>query len=188
MATVSAEPVPAQTTAAPILDDDSLYEVVGGLRVEKPPMGVYENGIASILIQVLGPFIRERRLGRMVSEMLFLIDSKTNLQRRPDLAFVSRDRWPLDRNLPRTGAWDLAPDLAIEVVSPSNKANQVVAKLREYFRAGVRSVWVIYPLEAQIHVWDSPAGSRVLNRTEVLDGGALLPGFQLPLAELFEPE
>ena len=191
MPTATVEPLfvsdsPA-SEAAPEIPDDAHYEVLDGRRVETPRMGVYEIRIASTLIQLLGPYVRERGLGRVDTEMLFLIDPARNLQRRPDLAFVSRARWPLDRKVPRTAAWDVVPDLAVEVVSPSNSASGVVVKLTDYFRAGVGLVWVVYPLEDQVHVWESPSGSRVLTRGDVLDGGAAVPGFRLPLDELFEP-
>ena len=80
------------------------------------------------------------------------------------------------------------PRLAIEVVSPTNLAEDLLAKVDEYFQAGVRQVWVVYPAAARVHVHESPTQIRVLGRGDELDGGPLLPGFRLPLAELFEAE
>lgn len=172
---------------AEVVDGDH-YEVVRGTRVETPRLGAYESWIASVLDQALGAFIKGAGLGRVMTEMLFLLDPAKGLQRRPDVAFVSFERWARERRIPRMAAWGVVPDLAVEVVSPRDLAQEVVAKVGEYFRAGVRAVWFVYPIEAQMHVWESPAGCRVRGRGDDLEGGAAVPGFRLPLAELFEPE
>jgi Uma2 family endonuclease len=101
------------------------------------------------------------------------------------VAFVSAQRWPLDRELPPTGDWPVIPDLAVEVVSPNDIFQDVVAKMKEYFRLGVRQVWIILPLDRQVYVYDSPTQVRIVTTTEDLDGGAILPGFRVPLATLF---
>src|SRR5262245_49483383 len=106
--------------AAPLVDEP-LYEVVDGRRVELPPMGVYPTRIASILDHHLGPFATSHGLGIVVVEMLFLIDRATGLQRRPDVSFVSTASWPLRRPMPKDAAWDVVPDLGIEVVSPTDR-------------------------------------------------------------------
>ena len=179
---------PPRTSPAPPADGDVLYEVVDGQIVELPPMGAYPTWIASLLIVPLGAFAQTQGLGRAVVEMLFRIDPTTNLQRRPDVAFVSYERWPRSKRVPEDAAWHVVPDLAIEVVSPTNLAEDLLVKVHEYFRAGVRQVWVVYPVAAQVHVHESPTHIRVLGRGDELDGGPLLPGFRLPLAELFEDE
>jgi len=163
-----------------------LYEVVDGRVVEKLKMGAFQVHSASILFRILGQFAWTRKLGCVESEMLFLLDANAGLKRRPDLAFVSYERWPKKRRIPRTPAWDVVPDLAIEVVSPSNLASDVVVKVGDYFRAGVRRVWVIYPVEEQVYVYESPALARILGRADRLEDEAVLPGFSLPLSELFE--
>jgi Uma2 family endonuclease len=82
----------------------------------------------------------------------------------------------------------VVPDLAIEVISPTNTAADVLVKVRDYFRAGVRRVWVIYPVEGEVYAYESPTVIRVLQRGDELDGEDVLPGFRLPLATLFEDE
>jgi len=165
-----------------------LYEVVDGEVVENPPMGAYESVLASLLHDCLGPFVRERGLGQAVSQTLFLIDPSKGLKRRPDLAFVSVERWPLRRRVPRTEAWEVVPDLVIEVISQSNTADQALEKIEEYFSSNVRQVWVIYPGTSKVYVYDSPTTARILQVGDDLDGGTLLPGFRLPLAVLFGQE
>jgi Uma2 family endonuclease len=169
------------------LPDDMLYEVVDGQVVLKT-VGAKETEIASILDQFLGSFAKLNRLGPALIEMLYRIDQATDLRRRPDVSFVSDARWPFRRRVPDVPVWDLVPDLAIEVVSPSNSANEVQRKIHEYFKAGVSRVWVVYPEEREVYVYSSPKQIQVLQVGEDLDGGELLPGFRLPLAALFEDE
>jgi Uma2 family endonuclease len=169
------------------VDDDILYEVVDGKIVEKE-MGSREFEIAGILDQYLGMFARTHRLGRALIEFIFRIDQAKNLQRRPDVAFVSHASWPVHRRVPDVAVWDMVPDLAIEVVSPSNTANLVHEKIHEYFEAGVTRVWVVYPGRKEVYVYASPTQIQVLQVGQELDGGDLVPGFRLPLAALFEDD
>ena len=123
--------------------DDKLYEVVDGERIEKPPTSVYSVLVASQLIRKLGRFADDQESGETVSEMLFRLPLKedANRNRRPDVAYVSFDRWPSDRpKTIRDNAWEVVPDLAVEVISPSDFAEASFHKLLEYFQAGVRLV------------------------------------------------
>lgn len=163
--------------------EDVLYEVVNGVRVEKP-MGLVENLIANILIGRLGPFCRDHQLGYAVMETLFEIPGSGN-DRKPDVAFVSFQRWPANRPLPRVNAWPIAPDLAVEVISPTDKAFDVIEKVQEYFAGGVRQVWHIYSHIEQVMIFDSPTTVRVLTRADELTAEPVVPGFRMPMAELF---
>ncbi len=78
------------------------------------------------------------------------------------------------------------PDLAVEVVSPTNTAVEVIGKVQEYFGAGVRRVWVVYPTVRQVYDYNDPASVRILRDTDALDGDPVLPGLRLPVADLFE--
>src|SRR5262245_35037567 len=102
--------------AEPLVVDEPLYEVVNGQRVELQPMGAYSGSLASILDQLLGPFVRRDRLGRVVVEVLFGL-MPIGKKRRPDVAYVSYERWPRNKPVPETDAWDVIPDLAVEVSS-----------------------------------------------------------------------
>jgi Uma2 family endonuclease len=172
------------------LDPDAakFYEVVDGQIVKNPPMGARESIIASYLVALIDPIARSGRLGRVVAETLFWIDRTTKLKRRPDVAFVSTKRWPMKRPVPRTEAWDVIPDLTVEVISESNSADAVARKIEEYFTAGVSQVWVIYLSTSKIYVYDSPARVRILQLGDELDGGGVIPGFHVALSTLFEPE
>src|SRR5688572_12345926 len=99
---------------------DTLYEVVNGQRREVTPMGAFETSLAKILLVHLDTFGLSQQLGEAYMEMLFLLDAAADLQRRPGVAFVSYGRWPKGRPVPRTAAWQVIPDLAVEVISPTN--------------------------------------------------------------------
>ena len=168
------------------LGDDLLYEVVDNQVVELAPMGAYEVWIATLLVARLATFAGQHQLGRAVQEMLFDLTAATGRKRRPDVAFVSFDRWPPHRRIPRTEAWEVVPNLAVEVVSSTDTGDLIVDKIAEYFRAGVERVWVVFPSQEQVYTYDSPTSVRILARTDELSGDPVLPHFRLPLVELFE--
>ena len=170
---------------APPVADDRFYEVVDGRTVELPPMGVYESETAFLLAFALEQVAKAQKLGRIVVELLFRIDPSRNLKRRPDLAFVSAEKWPLDKRVPKGEAWDMVPDLAVEVVSESNTANEIGLKLAEYFKSGSKQVWVVYPELKQVYVYSTLITVRILTESDELDGGDLIAGFRLPLSQLF---
>ena len=152
-------------------------------------MGAFESLLAMDLLKaILAHYAKNEEPGWVVLETLFLLFETPKRQRRPDLAVVSYERWPRKRARPRTGAWEVIPDLAVEVVSPGNTAVEIVVKIDEYFRAGVRRVWVIYPLQG--FIYDHQAVDRFdrLKAGDTLDGGDVLPGFKIKLAELFSDE
>ncbi len=170
---------------ADIVGDDELYEVIDGIRVRNQPMAAIAGWIASRLVRLLGNFADEE-LGHVVSELLFHLPDPLDRDRRPDVAFVSYQRWAKNRQIPVTGnAWDVVPDLAVEVVSPTDKADDIEEKIAEYFQAGVQLVWVVFPQFKKIHVYSSPTRISMLSKGETLDGGLVVPGFRLPLTELF---
>jgi Uma2 family endonuclease len=182
-----AESVETAKPGWPTLPDDALFEIVGTILVEKPPMGVFQAGLATLLVELIGPFARLHGLGQVFSEALFDLRPKVDASRRPDFAFVSAKKWPISKRPPDVESWPIIPDLAVEIVSPTNYASKVLDKVREYEKAGVRLVWVIYPSAREVHVFD--AGNRsVIGRLQGgdrLKGEPVLPGFELDLAMLF---
>jgi len=168
------------------LIEEPLYEVVNGQRVELPPMATSSNLIASILNRHMGAFADLQNLGTVTVETLHWLDSAADLKRRPDVSYVSYDRWPRSKPVTDDEAWDVVPDLAVEVVSPTDKADALLEKVEEYFLAGVLQVWVVYPRRRVVHVFESFTRINVIAEGQELDGGTILPGFHLPLAMLFE--
>ena len=180
---------PEESTVKPSrVPDDSFYEVVDGQIVELPPMGAYEGDMASFLSFALAHVVDAAKLGKVVVEIMFWLDRAGKLKRRPDLAFVSARKWQIRKRAPKAEAWDIIPDLAVEVVSESNSANEILLKLVDYFRAGVRQVWVVYPVSKQVYVYTSLTSVQILTEPAALEGGELIPGFRLSLTELFEDE
>lgn len=168
-----------------VLLDAPLYEVVDGLEVNLPPMSVYANVIATILSRKLGNFAEEQERGQVVLEVLFRLYPGKGSMRRPDVAFVSYERWARDRDLTSGNGWEVVPDLAVEVVSPTDPAAEVMAKVYEYLAAGVVEVWVVYPELRRVHKYGSADAIANVGPMGTLDGGAILPGFALPLTDLF---
>jgi Uma2 family endonuclease len=166
-------------------EPDGLYEVIDGRVVEKP-MGAYECWLAGEVFDLLNRHVKGNSLGRVVQEMIFDLRPTVDRERRPDVAFVSFERWARNRRVPQTRSWAVVPDLAIEIVSPTNTADEVAGKLDDYFRVGVRSVWVVYPRQCMIYAYTSRKEVRVLTVGDVLDAGDVLPGFSLAVQTIFE--
>ena len=135
-------------------------------------------------------FARPRGLGEAVVETLFRLplEEDRSRNRRPDVAFVSTERWPIGTPQPTAdNAWDVVPDLVVEVVSPSDYFEESLAKVAEYFRAGVRLVWIVLPTLRRVLVFEAPEAVRMVAEGGHLEGGDVLPGFRLALASLVDP-
>ncbi len=165
---------------------EDAYEIVDGQILEWPEMGAYPVEVASILHEHLAPFVRQQGLGRTIVEPP--LEMTPGRRRRPDLAYISFAQWPRNRRAPNTATWKIVPDLAVEVTSENDEAWKVIDKVREYFDAGVRAVWLVYPNVEVIHVYSSFTQIEVVTRNGTLNGGAVVPGFELPLVDLFEGE
>jgi Uma2 family endonuclease len=186
-ARVRLDPPPGQATETDLLAlsaaTDRLYELVDGVLVEKA-MGFYEPIVAAVLIGYLREFVRTHRLG-VVLGADGTMRLAPRLVRIPDVAFISWDRFP-NRKLARAPIPNLAPDLAIEVLSEGNTPAEMERKLREYFDAGVRLVWYADPKTRAVRVYTAVDRCRVVTEDETLDGGDVLPGFTLSVRQWFE--
>lgn len=140
--------------------------------------------IAAQIVQRIGNFAEEHDLG-IPAGADGTVRLLKGLVRSPDVAFFCWDKLP-GRMLPIKPIPDLTPDLAVEVLSEGNTPEEMDRKLRDYFLAGVRLVWIIDPRRRLAEVYTSPdAPAATLDEAQALDGGKVLPGFTLPLAELF---
>ncbi len=169
----------------PPTNGDALYEIVNGIRVELPSMGIHSTLLGLELYKLLDSFVRQHKLGWVVAEALFILRATPDLRRRPDVAFVSTDRWPLDRPIPQVGDWAVVPNLAVEVNSPHDTVKELLAKLDDYFGQGVQQVWVIAPHARKLYIYDSPTRIRVLTDSDTLDN-TVVPGVTLQVGELFQ--
>jgi Uma2 family endonuclease len=165
--------------------ENKLFEIVNGNTRAVPPMGRLSSLLASVLNGVLWQYAAQFKVGLPAVETLFRL-GPNGLSRRPDVAFVAFDRMPAAISLNEDPAqWDVVPNLAVEIVSPTNASDDVEDKLDDYFAAGVQLVWVIFPLRRRIYVRDSLTSVRVLLEKDELTGEPALPGFRLPVAALF---
>jgi Uma2 family endonuclease len=185
MATVAAaDPTPQELRAA-LSNLDALYEVVNGRIVEVPAMSAYASRIAGRLRDAIQGVVRPAGLGFVEIESMFILDRDAGLRRRPDVAFVSTDRWPLDRDLPTSGDFDVVPDIVIEVLSPNDLGSAIAEKIREYFRHEVRQVWIVQPATRDVSVYRSTKRIEVFEDADVLVAEDILPGLRVPLTDLF---
>jgi Uma2 family endonuclease len=185
-ARVRFRPLPGTATEKDVLDvqarEGRLCELVDGVLVEKG-MGFLESYLAGALIEILRGFVRPRRLG-LVTAPDGMARLAPGLVRIPDMAFVSWARLP-GRRVPHEPIPDLAPDLAVEVLSESNTTDEMARKRQEYFASGVRLGWQVAPWARTVEVYTTPEQVTVLHEEDTLEGGAVLPGFALPLREFF---
>jgi Uma2 family endonuclease len=160
-----------------------LCELVDGILVEKA-MGMFESVLTLFLAQQLNNFLDKSDLGILAGP-----DGPFRLfagrMRMPDLSFVRWARLP-GRRLPSATVLDMGPDLAIEVISKGNTKAEMLKKLEEYFRAGAKLVWYVYPEERRVVVYTSTIHATELSEHDMLDGGDVLPGFRLKLKKLFD--
>ena len=160
------------------------WELIEGAPVEMTPSADESSSIGATIITVLGSFVRPRGLGRLYgADGGFVLFPDRATVRVPNAAFVRAERAPQGqarRSFPR-----LAPDLVVEVLSPSDRASEVVAKLAMYQEAGVPLIWLVDPEQKTITVIASGGSTRVLQSGNTLDGGDVLPGFSVPVAEIF---
>ena len=167
---------------------ESLYEIVDGEKVELPEMSMYSNEVALLLHEKLIIHLASNDTGKAQHEILFNLNLPTARNRRPDVSFVSYERWPKNKAFPYRGvARNIVPDLAVEVVSPTDCAEELEDKINEYLRAGIRLIWVIYCKTRSVYVYRSADSIHRLTDADELDGADVLPGFRTAIAGLFPP-
>ncbi len=160
-----------------------LCELIDGTLVEKT-MGFYESRVAGLIFRYLDEFAEEHDLGILTGEAGMLrVDPRQ--VRLPDVAFFSWKHFP-GHILPAGQILNQVPDLAVEVLSPSNTRAEMERKRREYFLGGCRLVWEIDPVKKTARVYTAPDESKLVREKGKLNGGDVLPGFELSLAHLFE--
>jgi Uma2 family endonuclease len=183
---IRANPPPGTATEKDVLAihdrTNRLFELVDGVLVEKV-MCFAESFLALELAGLLRQHIPIGDLGILVGAD-GMVRLMPGLVRMPDLAFLSWSHFP-GRKVPRTPIPQLAPDLAVEVLSVGNTPAEMRRKLREYFFAGVRVVWLVNPDERTVRVYSAPNEFRSFGTADILDGGEVLPGLALPVRDIF---
>lgn len=166
-------------------NDEKRLELVEGVIYTMPPAGGEHGEGAGNLFGFIWTHVRQHKLGHVTAAetgyVLFVNEADKSTVRAPDVGYISYQRIP-DR-LPAKFV-PMPPDLAVEVVSPNDSAEEVEAKISDYLRAGVRLILVVYPSSKTATVFRGGAISR-LNEDEIFDGGDVLPGFSLRIGDVF---
>jgi Uma2 family endonuclease len=164
---------------------DGKVELVRGEPRVMPPAGAPHGGVESNLLGLLLPFVTRHRLGRVFSDGVgYELIALPRTVRNPDASFVRSDRLPPEGLRP--GFLKMAPDLAVEVLSPSETASELEEKLDDYRAAGTPLIWVIDPDRRTVMIVSRDAPLRWIRADGTLDGGDVVPGFRCRVGDLFE--
>ena len=165
-------------------DDGFRYELVRGELRRMSPSGTEHGAIVWNLSGLLAPHIKAENLGQgFGAETGFKIASDPDTVRAADIAFVRRERIP-ETGIPKN-FWPLAPDLAVEVLSPGDTYSEVSEKVEDWLNAGARAVWIIDPRRRVVSVHRSMTDVLHLSEADELDGGEVVPGFRCEVSEIF---
>ena len=168
-------------------EGDVRRELVNGEVIEMTPAGGVHGKVLIKVGRRIDEYVEARRLGKVVGGdvgFVLTLPSDPERVRAPDVAFITPARLP-EGQLPQ-GFIRGAPDLAVEVLSPSDNPVEVQQKVRDYLEAGARLVWVLAPLAHAATVYRPDGSARLVREPESLDGEDVLPGLAIPLADLFE--
>jgi len=167
----------------------SSREIVNGQWVdasEEKMAGELHGAIATNLLIALGSYVKAHQLGRVYpADTTYILEvdkDGVQLMRWPDVSFVAADRV---KTHDRDTYYQLAPDLAIEIISPSERAVTMRAKLKDYLRTGVRQVWQVYPESQEVVVYLADGTVRTYGIGQTIPGDEILPGFALQVEDVF---
>ncbi|HYI13972.1 MAG TPA: Uma2 family endonuclease [Thermomicrobiales bacterium] len=165
-------------------DDDKQYELVEGVLIEMSPSSRYHSRDGQRIATRLGVFVEDHDLGEVHgADGGFILRRNPDTVRSPDAAFVRKERLV---ELDDDGYLPLAPDLVVEVVSPSNTVNEMSRKVREYLDAGTSNVWVVEPLRRRVAVHTQDPVVRIYRDGDTLTGGDVIPGFEIAVTYIFD--
>ena len=163
-------------------ETDKQYELVNGEPKEKESESMEHSYIAATLNRRLGNLVAEKKLGVVLESSGSFRMVAGNI-RKPDVSFITKER--ITEKRPSFTAFEGAPDLAVEVISPTDIWWEIMQKLDEYFSSGCRLVWLISPLDQRVLVYRQDQRSQILELGDLLDGEEVVPGFSMPVADLF---
>lgn len=159
-------------------------EINGGILIQVPGASFGHHLVVMAILRLLDAFVREHELGYVMPDgFAYLLHRDPDVLRIPDVSFMAIERMPQDIRL--EGHWHGAPDLAVEVVSPGDDADELHDKVRQYLEAGTGMVWVAWPKWSSIAVHTEIGQSTELIHDAILDGGDVLPGFSVLVADIF---
>lgn len=177
--------MPALLRANDLLHPDipERAELVRGVLVVREPPGFNHGAIVVRLASLLHDYVQSHNLGLVVAgDAGFHLASDPDTVRGADVAFVRRERLP---DPPPVAFAAFAPDLAVEILSPSDRPGAVLAKVADYLSGGTRLIWVIDPMRRTARIYHEDGAELVIGERDALDGGSVLPGFSCPLDSIF---
>jgi Uma2 family endonuclease len=192
VATIPQQTVPRTKPRAKLITGEELLamgdigpcELIDGRTVRMNPTGLQHGDIVIALGSALRDFVRKRQLGRVVGgEVGIYTRREPDRVRAADIAFVSRERLA-DKSL--KGFLKVAPELVVEIISPTDRWQNMRDKLEEYFAIGVHRVWIVEPDNRDVLVYSASTEMRKFGEDDILTGEGVLDGFTLPVADLFE--
>ena len=167
-------------------DDGSCYELIKGELIKVSPPPGHEHGL--VTMNIAGPLyehVKARSLGKVyAAETGFLLEQNPDTVRAADVSFVSRER--IEKAGEIDGYWIGAPDLAVEVSSPSDTVRRIEGKVAQWLEAGARMVWVVSPKLRTVTVYKSLTDVVTLTEKDQLEGGEVVPGFRIAVVTIFD--
>lgn len=168
---------------------DQHFEVVREQLKELTMAGELHGAIEANLLIALGSYVKTHQLGRVYpGDTTFILEGDAThiiTARMPDVAFVARDRL---KTQDRDEFYVQAPNLAIEIISPSERVGEIEAKLQDYLKAGVQQIWQVYPDAKRVMIFTPHQATRIYEAGQVISGGELLSGFEIAVDETFNGE
>jgi len=159
-------------------------ELIRGQLIVREPPGTYHGKVSATILFMIAAFTRPRGLGDVFGQDTgFKIESNPDTVRAPDVAFLSRDR---SARVGKRGYAALAPNLAVEVLSPDDRPSEVLEKIAAWLSAGVELAWVVDPERREVRIHRADGTIAVLGSDDQLSGETVLPGFICMVAELFD--
>ena len=179
---------PKPVTAGELLEMHSRGvkgELIRGVYCETMSAGTEHGEITALLMTGMVGFVRPRRIGRVFGgESGVLLEKGPDTVREPDVAYVSAEKLPLGVRV--TGYLEVIPDLVAEIISPNDRSPGINDKTRMWLSYGVRMVWEVYPERREVWVHQLGQPRLVLGEDDTLDGGDILPGFSIPVRDIFD--
>jgi Uma2 family endonuclease len=184
MATIVTAPLTLEAFAQ-LPDDGVRHEISEGELIIVPAPKSLHSRVASKVFNSIQAVLRESAFGEVFLEAGYLLSRGPLTVRQPDVSALSKER--IEITAP-DDYFEGAPELAVEIVSPSHSAQDLEIKVEQYLQSGARQVWVLYPKTKRVHVFRPGSQVTVLGETQTLDAGDLLPGFSVKVADLFVSE
>ncbi len=181
MATVLSPPLTLEEFAR-LPEDGARHEMNAGELLTLPPPKSLHSRVALTILEALQQHLRQHGALRVIPEAGYVLSRDRLTIRQPDVSILSRERI---RTTDPDNYFEGAPELAVEVISPSESAEDLEIKTRQYLQNGGRQVWIVYPRTQSVHVFSGGNAAIILDRDQILDGGDLLPGFRVSVASLF---